>query len=353
MAGGVGSRFWPWSRQSRPKQLLALSGRRSMVAETVARLRGIVPAENILVVTSRTLVAAIARDLPELPRQGILGEPAGRNTAPCIGWAALEILRRRPDAVMAVLPADHVVGPPKRFRADLAAAFEIANDTGRLLTFGIRPTHPATGYGYIRAGRVLAGQSEARAVSAFVEKPAAATARRYVGSGNYFWNSGMFVWRADVVWNELGQHLPRLVRALAGMDRARRAGAGARIPRKDLDRVYPRLESISIDCGVLERSRNVAMIPATFAWSDIGSWDAAAALWPVDAAGNASRDPLLTVDSTGNVVAARGKPVALLGVSNLVIVDAGDALMVCPRSRCQDVRQLVGRLGERGWSGLS
>ncbi len=352
MAGGVGSRFWPWSRELRPKQLLALAGRRSMVAETVARLRGVVRPENILVVTNRRLVGAMARDLPELPRGSILGEPAGRNTAPCIGWATLEVLHRRPDAVMAVLPADHVIAPRAKFHSDLLAGFAVADRAGQLVTFGIRPTEPATGYGYIRAGRVLAGHGEARRVGGFVEKPTLALAKRYVDSGRYYWNSGMFVWRADVLWTELGEHLPGLARALKGMERARKSGVRAQIPRKDLDRVYPRLESISIDYGVLERSRSVAMLPATFSWSDIGSWDATAALWPADEAGNASRDPLLAIDSAGNVVATRGKRVALLGVNDLVVVDAGDVLLVCPRARCQDVRRIVSRLGERGWREL-
>ncbi|MBI5503870.1 MAG: mannose-1-phosphate guanylyltransferase [Deltaproteobacteria bacterium] len=353
MAGGVGSRFWPWSRRKRPKQLLALAGRRSMLAETVARLRGMVAPRNILIVTNRSLVGEIARELPALPRASILGEPTGRNTAPCIGWATLEILHRRDDAVIAVLPADHVIGPRERFQSDLLTGFDVADRAGQLVTFGIRPTEPATGYGYIRAGALLGGHGEARRVGGFVEKPTLAVAKRYVDSGSYFWNSGMFVWRADVLWKEFGEHLPALARALKSMAGSRTPGSRGRVPRERLDRAYPRLESISIDYGVLERSRNVAMLPANFSWSDIGSWDATAALWPVDADGNASRDPLLAVDSRGNVVATHGKPVALLGVSDLVVVDAGDALLVCPRARCQDVRRIVSRLGEPGWRQLS
>jgi len=352
MAGGVGSRFWPWSRESRPKQMLALAAQRSMVAETVARLRGVVAPQNILVVTNRRLVSAIAAELPELPRGSILGEPAGRNTAPCIGWATLEVMHRCPDAVVAVLPADHVIGPRREFCRDLLAGFEVADRSRLLVTFGIRPTAPATGYGYLRAGRVLAGHCAARHVGAFVEKPSLALAKRYIDSGRYFWNSGMFAWRADVLWRELGEHLPGLARSLKAMERTRKPEGRGRIARSDLDRVYPRLESISIDYGVLERSRNVAMLPAGFSWSDIGSWEATAELWPLDSAGNASRDPLLAVDSKRNVVATGGKRVALLGVNDLVIVDAGDVLLVCPRGRCQEVRSIVGRLAERGWKGL-
>lgn len=343
MAGGTGTRFWPWSRERMPKQLLSLAGPSSMLADTVARLRGVVPDSNILVVTNQRLVDAVAEALPHLPASSILGEPAGRNTAPCIGWAALELLQRDPDAVMSVLPADHVLGEPGRFRADLLRGYALAAEGRHLITFGIRPTEPATGYGYIRAGKPLPGHPEAMAVAAFVEKPTLAVARRYMASGKYFWNSGMFLWKASHIWQELERHLPELAAGLSRMERHRR---GRSIPAAKLARAFPALPSISIDYGVLERSASVAMIPASFSWSDIGSWDAAASLWPSDADGNASRDPLVAIDARGNVVASRGKPVALLGVSDLVVVDAGDALLVCPRSRCQDVRQIVARLGD-------
>jgi mannose-1-phosphate guanylyltransferase len=295
-----------------------------------------------MVVTNERLVGAVTRELPKVPRTAILGEPVGRNTAPCIGWAALELLHRDPEAVMAVLPADHVIADGDRFRADLAAAFALAETGEHLVTFGIPPTEPATGYGYIRAGKALGQHPTARAVAGFVEKPTLPVARRYVASGKYFWNSGMFVWKAARIWAELTEHLPELAAGLEAMERKRKGG---RIRATDLARAFPALQSVSIDYGVLERSRRVAMIPATFPWSDIGSWDAAADLWPADAHGNASRDPLLAIDSRGNVVASRGKPVALLGVSDLVVVDAGDALLVCPRSRCQDVRQVVAAIG--------
>jgi len=326
-----------------PKQLLSLVGPQSMLAETVARLRGVVAPSNILIVTNRQLVTAVAEAVPEVPRSSVLGEPVGRNTAPCIGWAALEILRRDADAVMSVLPADHVIGDAEAFRRNLRQAYEIAASGEHLITFGIRPTEPATGYGYIRAVKPLPGHAKALAVDAFVEKPTLAVAKRYVASGKYYWNSGMFVWKAARIWQELGEHLPALTRGLSAMEERRRNG---RIPAAQLTKAFPALPAISIDHGVLEKSSSVAVIPAAFPWSDIGSWDAAAGLWPADDAGNASRDPLVAIDASGNVVASRGKPVALLGVRDLVVVDAGDALLVCPRSRCQDVRQVVARLGD-------
>ena len=345
MAGGVGTRFWPWSREGMPKQMLPLAGERSMLAETVARLEGLVPTANIFIVTSRRLAREVARQLPELSRDSILAEPVGRNTAACIGWATLEVLARRPDAVTAVLPADHVIRPEKAFRSDVGRAFEVADQFSGLVTFGIAPSSPATGYGYIRVGGALAGASPALEVAGFVEKPNLAVARRYVSSGKYFWNSGMFVWRADTIWQELTTHLPALAAGLSGMCASRRRGV---VPARVVDLAYPRLESISIDYGVLERSRRVSMLPTSFEWSDIGSWDAVADLWPLDEAGNASRDRVVAVDATGNVVASRGKPVALLGVRDLVIIDAGDALLVCPRDRCQDVRSVVAALREAG-----
>lgn len=345
MAGGVGTRFWPWSREGMPKQMLPLACERSMLAETVARLEGLVPPANILVVTSRRLAREVARQLPGLSKDSILAEPIGRNTAACIGWATLEVLARRPDAVTAVLPADHVIRPEKAFRSDVGRAFEVADQTGGLVTFGIAPSSPATGYGYIRVGAALAGASPALEVAGFVEKPNLAVARRYVSSGRYFWNSGMFVWRADTIWQELTTHLPTLAAGLSAMCASRRGGV---VPARVVDRAYPGLESISIDYGVLERSRRVSMLPTSFEWSDIGSWDAVAGLWPLDEVGNASRDRVVAVDATGNVVASRGKPVALLGVRDLVIIDTGDALLVCPRDRCQDVRSMVAALREAG-----
>jgi mannose-1-phosphate guanylyltransferase len=345
MAGGSGTRFWPWSREAWPKQLLALTSGRSMLAETVARLEGVVPAGNILVVTGARYRRQVLSELPQLARGDVLGEPVGRNTAACIGWATLEVLRRRSDAVTAVLAADHLIEGAAAFRRDLERAFTVADRFERLVTFGVPPSSPATGYGYVRAGSAIDGADPACEVAAFVEKPNLATARRYVASGKYFWNSGMFVWRADVVWKELAAHLPKLAEGLKKMAAERR---GAAIPAAAIERAYPRLESISIDYGVLERSNRVAVLPVSFRWSDIGSWDAVAALWPADRAGNATRDPLIALDASANVVATRGKPVVLLGVEGLVVVDAGDALLVCSRERCQDVKTAVARLDSAG-----
>lgn len=333
-----------------PKQLLALASDESMLADTVARIRAIVPPENIFVVTGSKLRRGVAKAIPWLPPSGILCEPTGRNTAPCVGWAALEVRARDPEGVMVVLPADHVVGPAKRFKESILTALRIAAGEEFLVTFGIKPTAPATGYGYIRALPAAKGAGPALAVEAFVEKPDEATAKRYVKSGKYYWNSGMFAWRADTILGEIEAHLPELAKGLRRLEGARKRG---RIPQKAVDRIYRNLTSISVDHGIMEKSRRVAMLPATFEWSDIGDWNAVAEMWPSDSSDNRSRDPLVAIDASGNVIATRGKPVALIGVDGLAIVDAGDALLICPRDRAQDVRLVVAALGRAGLGRLS
>jgi mannose-1-phosphate guanylyltransferase len=350
MAGGIGSRFWPWSRSEMPKQLLALAGDQSMLADTVDRIRGIIPAENMFIVTGTKLRRGVAKAVPWIPKSGIMCEPTGRNTAPCVGWAALEVAARDPEGVMVVLAADHVVAPRKRFEKCVLSALKIAAREEKLVTFGIKPTEPATGYGYIRAGRAGKAPGPALPVEAFVEKPDEKTARRYVKSGKYYWNSGMFAWRADTILAEIETHLPDLSKGLARLEKARKRG---RIAQKEVDRIYPKLPSISVDNGIMEKSKRVVMLPATFSWSDIGDWNAVGDMWPSDRAGNRSRDPIIAVEASGNVVATRGKPVALVGVNDLAVVDAGDALLICPRERAQDVRRIVAALGPAGLARLS
>jgi mannose-1-phosphate guanylyltransferase len=353
MAGGVGSRFWPWSRADLPKQLLNLTGDTSMLAETAARARSVVAPENILVVTSARLRRRVRDAVPWLSAGAVLCEPVGRNTAACVGWAALEARARDADATLLVLPADHVVAPLSRFAQAARAGLDIAEREDRLVTFGVRPTVAATGYGYIRTAQprsVAARPAAALPVAAFHEKPSEAKAKRYLASGSFYWNSGMFAWRADTVLAEIAAHLPKLARGLDRLEAHRKRG---RIAQKHVDALYGRLPEISIDHGVLEKSRRVVMIPATFRWSDIGDWNAVAELWPADAAGNRSRDPLVAVDAHDNVVATHGKPVGLLGVDGLAVVDAGDALLVCPRERAQEVRAIVAALGPAGLAKLS
>ncbi len=330
--------------------MLALAAARSMLVETVERLGTLVDAANVLVVTNRRIGREVRRQLPSIPARNVLCEPAGRNTAPCIGWAAFEIHRRDPDGVMVVLPADHVVKPQGAFAADVRKALDVADRHRALVTFGIEPTFPATGYGYVRATRPFAKDPRALVVSRFCEKPSLARARRFLSNGGYYWNSGMFAWRADAILSAIERHLPRLATGLRRIDGARRRG---RIPAAVLERRFPRLPSVSIDYGVMEKARNTLLVPASFEWSDIGSWSAVAELWPADGSGNRTRDPLIAIDAGANVVATRGKPVALLGVRGLIVVDAGDALLVCSRRDCERVREVVQEIGRRRWRRLS
>jgi mannose-1-phosphate guanylyltransferase len=319
-----------------------------MLAETLDRVTDVVPARNVLVVTAKRLRQAVVRSAPGLHRDAVFCEVVGRNTAACIGWAALEIRERDPDGVMVVLPADHIVRPVAAFKRALEAALALADRERVLVTFGIKPTAPETGYGYIQARRAAATTAKRNGplrVEAFHEKPSASRARRFVRDRNYYWNSGMFAWRADVVLEEIEHHAPQLAAGLKKMDAARR---GKRIPQSAVDRVYAALDSISIDHAVMEKSDRVAMMPAEFEWSDIGSWDAVASLWPQDLAGNSSRDPLIALRARNNLVATQGKPVALVGVEGLAIVDSGDAILVCRRDCAQDVRTVVSVLEDSG-----
>ena len=345
MAGGSGTRFWPWSRRAKPKQLLPLAAPESMLAETAARVRSIIPRENILIVTSKALARDVHRTVPWLPKSSILAEPVGRNTAPCVAWAAVEVAARHPQGAMIVLPSDHVVAPESVFRQDVLRALTLADAEGVLVTFGIRPDHPATGYGYIRSGDVLprASQLRARRVKAFKEKPKPAVARRYVASGNYLWNAGIFAWRADAIMEAFQQFQPKILSDLARMDKKRSRG---RIPQATVDRAYPKLENISVDHAIMEKAPNVVVLPARFDWNDIGSWNAVAEIWPTDDANNSSRDEVIALDSSNNVIATDGTPVALLGVHDLAIVKSDDVIFVCPRDRAEDVRAIVAELSE-------
>jgi mannose-1-phosphate guanylyltransferase len=340
MAGGSGTRFWPASRRTRPKQFLPIAGDLPMIVETHRRLEGLVPDERILVVAGEAHVPLVRSALPTLPVENLLAEPVGRNTAPCVALAAFEIQRRAPDSVQAILPADHVIRPAEAFRASLRAAAVEAWENEHLLTFGIEPTFPATGYGYIEAGAIVREVHgiPVRAVARFVEKPDEDRARAFIASGKFFWNGGIFVWRTSTILDELAAHLPALHHALASAD-PRRLGA-----------VYPRLRGEAIDTGVMEKSARVRMLPIPYEWSDVGSWTALPDVHGRDAAGNcvAGDTELVVEDARDCIVYGEdGRLTALLGVSDLIVVHTQDATLVCPRSRAQDVRRIVAALEAR------
>jgi mannose-1-phosphate guanylyltransferase len=346
LAGGSGTRLWPLSRQSRPKQMLRLLGERTMFQLTVDRLLPMFKPGQILVVTGREHAEELMQQAPEIPRENFLVEPMGRNTAPAIGLAALHLRRRDPRARMAVLPADHYIRDEARFRAVLRAAFQVA-ERGFLVTLGIRPAYPATGFGYIERGELLGrfGGFLAHRVQAFREKPDPATAERFVADGRHSWNSGMFVWQVDRILEEIARHMPELAAGLGALEDA----LGSPEEGEALGRIWPGMPNTSIDYGVMERAQEVAVIPAEFGWNDIGSW---AALLDILAGDDQSNVVLgtehLGLDTSGSLIFGNGRMVATLGVRDLIIVDTDDVLLVCPRERAQDVRLLVEALKREG-----
>ncbi len=348
MAGGVGTRFWPRSRMTRPKQTLNIVGARSMIQETVARLGGLVPCDKTFVICLEQQRDLIAQQLPELSPQQIIGEPRGKDTAPCIGLGALYIRRLDPEAVMVAMPADHVVARERAFRKVLKTAEIIARNHNCLVTIGIRPTYPATGYGYIQHETKelerLAGVS-CYAVKTFAEKPSLEYAQRFLASGDFLWNSGIFVWKVNRILQEIEDKLPELYEGLREIERH----LGKKNERAVIERVYRQTRSISIDYGVMEKSDNIVVLKGDFGWSDVGSWEEVYALGRRDKQENVSEGPLMSYEAKGCYVWSPGKLVALLGVDDLVVVDTADALLICPRRRSQEVKQLVEAMRRNGF----
>jgi len=332
LAGGSGTRFWPLSRAKKPKQFLSLVTDRTLIAETFVRVEPLCSAERTWVVCGKDHVAGVREALPGLDQKHLLVEPAARNTAPAIGLACVHALREDPDATLMILPSDHHIARPDEFRAALSAAAQ-ASQNGDLLTLGIQPTRPETGYGYLRRGAEKG--PGVFAVDAFVEKPDAATAQRYLQDPAYSWNAGIFVFRADAMLEALRRHLPKVHEGLT------RGGD------------FAGLQSISIDYGVMEpesqTTRRIALVPGDFGWSDVGSFAALPEVRAVDARGNAVSGDAIAIDCEDCVVLSEGKRlVAVVGLRGLCVVDAGDALLVVPRDRAQDVRAVVDALKARG-----
>jgi mannose-1-phosphate guanylyltransferase len=342
MAGGSGTRFWPLSRSARPKQLLALGpDDRSLLRATAERVWDTLPTERTFVVTSEQLREQVAQELPELQPHQILAEPVGRNTAPCVGWAATHLKRLDEDAIMCVLPADHYISDAEAYVDTLQRGLDAATH-GDYVTIGIRPTRAETGYGYIEVGSELdPGVFRARR---FVEKPNQQRAEQFVASGNFLWNSGMFFFLASRILEAIDQHLPGLGQELQRYDAAARAGNEADLIKE----TYATLPAVSIDHGIMEKVDAVSVVPGSFEWSDLGSWTSAWELAPQDDHANVLPEGGVAFDASSNYVAApEGKLVALVGVDDLVVVDSGDALLVVPKDRAQDVREIVAALRKR------
>ncbi|HEY8040407.1 MAG TPA: sugar phosphate nucleotidyltransferase [Polyangiaceae bacterium] len=357
LAGGSGTRFWPASRRHLPKQLLPLAGREGepLIAATVRRLEPLIAPEHVWIATGTLIAQATAVALPRVPRAQILVEPAARNTAAPIGWAAATIARRDPDALVAVLPADHYIADEPAFRKVLARALHAAED-GSLTTVGIVPTRPETGYGYIEVGDAM-GEG-VNAVARFVEKPDRVRAAAFLSGGKHLWNAGMFFFRARAMRQAIAEHLPALAAGLDRLDAAAARGDEA----SELVEVFPALPSVSIDHGVMEKASRLAVVPGSFGWNDVGSWEVAWELARHDVDGNALPEGSVTIDATNNLVkdlttltagdagkaSKTSKRWALVGVHDLVVVETDDAVLVIPRQRAQDVRAVVDELTKRG-----
>ena len=357
IAGGKGTRFWPLSRTRHPKQLLRIIGRQSLIAATAERVGSLSGASRTLVVTIADQFHAMRRELGNLPRTNFLAEPQGKNTAPCIGLAALEVARREPNAVMVVLPADHWIGDCKAFRTVLGSAVRLAQQQDRLITIGIRPEYPETGYGYIVRGKRLSGKTTPRPflVSRFTEKPSPTIAGQLLRRGA-LWNSGIFVWKASTLLELLKRFQPEIA---AGLDAIRDAANGRSLAnppprlRATIARAYKKMPNVSIDYAVLEPAgseNRVLTLPADFGWSDVGSWAAVHRMLRKDADGNAGPGKWIGIDSKNSLIHAPDRLVVLLGMDNIVVVDTPDALLVGDLRRSQQVRDAVDELQRRGVS---
>jgi mannose-1-phosphate guanylyltransferase len=352
LAGGRGTRFWPLSRKRRAKQLLALDGNQTMIQQTVSRLQLLADKKSFWIVTNGDLHSAIARQLPSVPKKQILAEPVGRNTAPAIGLAAFLLLRFHPEAVLGLFPSDHVIADQVRYREAIKRGIKIAASGENIVVLGIRPTRAETGYGYIESG--AADGDQVLHVRRFTEKPDAERAAEFVKAGNFYWNSGMFLWSAHTLVNALVEHLPdtaKLLEEIAAAFGTTRFDAKFR-------KLYPQCQNISIDYALLEprsakgeHASNIYCIPADFGWNDLGSWAALhehrSARMPREDGNMISSDGSFVLNSQGNYVHAPGKFVATVGVNDLVVVETEDALLITTRERSQDVGKVVKYLDEK------
>jgi mannose-1-phosphate guanylyltransferase len=339
MAGGVGSRFWPRSKEKTPKQLLNIFGEKTMIQETITRLDGVVKIENIFVITNKIQRSEIINQLPQLPEENVLEEPFGRNTAACIGLASIIIRTKSADAVTLILPADHIIKDLDVYHKILIQAAEFADSSKGLVTIGIKPTRPETGYGYIQMEENEIVENVHK-VYTFAEKPNYATAVRFLESGDFYWNSGMFIWRVDAILNEIEKYMPELYEGLEELVPA----INKTEYNTTLANIYGKLRNISIDYGIMEKSQNVYLIKGDFSWSDVGSWEEVYQLSDKDENGNAVIGNVFTEMTVDSYVFSPNKFTSVIGVDNLIIINTDDALLVCRRDKSQDVKKIVEHL---------
>ena len=348
MAGGKGERFWPKSRQSRPKQFLSLtSDGETMIQKTVRRLEPLVSREDIYIITNADYVGLVQEQLPDLPEENVIAEPCPRNTAPCIGLAASVIQKKYHDAIMFVLPSDHLIHAEDIYLNTLKKAALAAEEDSHLITIGITPTYPETGYGYIRYQRG-SSRDGIYTVQSFAEKPDLQTAKSYLKSGGYLWNSGMFIWKASSILTNIRNYMPELYQGLKPIADA----YGTEDFNKILNEKFPDLPSESIDFGIMEKAENIYTIPGSFDWDDVGSWLALERINATDEDGNMFEGDIVSVASRHCTVCGNGRTVAILGLRDIVIVDTDDALLVCHKNSTQDIKKILSELKEKNKSDL-
>jgi mannose-1-phosphate guanylyltransferase len=347
MAGGRGERFWPKSRQGLPKQFLRLLGDRTMLQTTVDRLQRLVEPEQIYIVTGKVYYDLVLDQVPEVPEENLILEPVGRDTAAAIGLSAVAISRRDPNAVMIVLPADHYIADEEHFCEVLRSAVAAAAPGSALVTLGITPNRPETGFGYIARGQLhdIIEGNPVYAVDRFTEKPDYQRALEYLASGNYYWNSGIFVWRADLIIHEIERRLPELHAGLLQIADA----FGAEGYDSTLLKIFTDLPKISIDYGVLEKAGNVLVLPGNFGWDDVGSWTALESYKEKDAQGNYLEGRGVLVDTNNTLVFASDKVVATLGVEDLIVVEERGSILICHKEHAQEIKKVISALQKQGY----
>ena len=340
MAGGRGERFWPKSRKSLPKQFLSLTeDGRTMIQLTVERIRPMIAMEDIFISTNRGYRELVLEQLPELSPENILCEPVGRNTAPCIGLGAVHMAEKYEDALMMVLPSDHLIKYNQMFLNALKDGCKIAEQGENLVTIGITPDYPETGYGYIKS-RPDEAQGNAYAVDRFVEKPDIRTAKEYLETEEYLWNSGMFIWKVSTILQNIHKFLPNLYEGLDTI----RASIGTDKQEMTLEKVFPELESVSIDYGIMEKAQNIYILPGVFGWDDVGSWLAVERIQKSNESGNVVKGNIITIHSKNNIIQGGKKLIAAVGLEDLIIVDTEDATLICDKGSAPDIKMVLDNL---------
>ena len=340
LAGGRGERFWPKSRKSLPKQFLSLTDDgKTMIQLTVERVLQLTSMEDIYVATNNEYRNLVKEQIPSLPEENILCEPIGRNTAPCIGMAASHIKRKYGDACMIVLPADHLIKYHKMFSKAITQACEVAEMGSNIVTIGITPSYPEIGYGYIKFN-IDEAIGQAYAVEHFVEKPNMEKAKQYFASEEYLWNSGMFVWKASTILDNLKKHIPELYEGLERMERV----VGLPDEKEQVEHIFYEFPSISIDYGILEKADNIYIVPGTFGWDDVGSWLAISRIRQVNEDGNVVNGNIITIDTKNCVIEGNEKLIAAVGIQDLIVVDTSDATLICDKANVADIKKVIENL---------